>query len=59
MKKLGFALTTQEIDVLINICGSNGSLRWRDFLKMIELRYFFNLSILCITSHILLNRDTD
>jgi len=38
MKKLNFALSIAECDILINICGADGMIDWRKFLKMIELR---------------------
>lgn len=38
MKKLNFALSVEEVDILINLCGADGKINWRDFLKIINLR---------------------
>nr|QBH22546.1 EF hand family protein [Philasterides dicentrarchi] len=38
MKKLNFALTNSETDILINLCGADGKIQWRNFLYLIKLR---------------------
>lgn len=33
-----FGLNKDEIDLLINICGQEGLLNWKQFVKMIDYR---------------------
>eukprot|EP00825_Cyclidium_porcatum_P013302 TRINITY_DN1701_c0_g3_i2.p1 TRINITY_DN1701_c0_g3~~TRINITY_DN1701_c0_g3_i2.p1 ORF type:complete len:627 (+),score=122.35 TRINITY_DN1701_c0_g3_i2:88-1968(+) len=38
LKKMKFGLNQEEVDLLINVCGQDGQLNWKQFIKMIDFR---------------------